>query len=465
MKIGCKISWMLPFILLGISSTANSDVPSVMNYQGRLTDTNDKPLNGLFSMNFRIYDNAEEGQELWTETQEVSVVNGLFGVLLGIKNPLDSSLFRDPNRYLGIQIGSEPEIRPRRMLATVAYAFRTPGGAAGGINTAKVTETETLSPGDSATASVAFVDSVLVFSFGIPQGLKGDAGIAGSPGIKGDPGPPGVTSARVTATNNLGASDSATVSVDLADSMLSFAFGIPKGNKGDPGDKGDKGDPAEIAPGSTISGSLDGYILIVRNDGSGNAFYGRSENATAILGRSYADGNNPGIRGVNEADGVAGRFDNSSSTNYTVRIGNTTSTMPGLYVDGYFTATGTKNAVVETKSFGKRITYADESTEVFFFDRGQARLVNGQITVNLDPIFLETVTIDEDYPILVQVTLTADCNGIFVSETTQSSFTVKELVKGTSDATLNWEVAAKRKGYETRRLEYSIEEEHRAVRK
>ena len=54
---------------------------------------------------------------------------------------------------------------------------------------------------------------------------------------------------------------------------------------------------------------------------------------------------------------------------------------------------------------------------------------------------------------IVQITLTADCRGLFVSDQTAASFTVKELMGGTSNATFNWEVCAKRKGYESVRME------------
>jgi hypothetical protein len=132
----------------------------------------------------------------------------------------------------------------------------------------------------------------------------------------------------------------------------------------------------------------------------------------------------------------------------------------GLYIQvpdkavrilGNLQATGAKNAVVETESYGKRSLYSDESAEVYFFDRGKGRLINGEATINLDPVFLETVIIDDKNPMLVQITLTDDCNGVYVKEH-QTSFTVKELMGGKSNATFNWEVAAKRRGYEDIRL-------------
>lgn len=128
------------------------------------------------------------------------------------------------------------------------------------------------------------------------------------------------------------------------------------------------------------------------------------------------------------------------------------STTGDFQTQGDFYAGGTKNAVVPTNGSGQRKLYADESSEVYFFDRGQGQLNRGEVTVKLDPLFLETVTINHDHPMLVQITPTADCYGIFIAGKTATSFTVKELMGGTSAATFDWEVAAKRKGYEDERL-------------
>jgi hypothetical protein len=123
------------------------------------------------------------------------------------------------------------------------------------------------------------------------------------------------------------------------------------------------------------------------------------------------------------------------------------------YFYGDLGCSGYKSATVQTQTHGWRNLYADESAEVYFFDRGRGQLTNGTCVINLDPMFLETVTINDSYPMLVQITLTADCKGVFVSEKTNSSFTVRELQGGTSNATFDWEVAAKRKGYEDTRME------------
>jgi len=143
---------------------------------------------------------------------------------------------------------------------------------------------------------------------------------------------------------------------------------------------------------------------------------------------------------------------NNSATYPTLYVVQTGSNWAGWFVGG-LGCTGTKSATVKTQSYGNRNLYADESAEIYFFDRGSSRLTNGRCIINLDRMFLETVTINDSYPMLVQITLTADCKGVFVSEKTNRSFTVREIQSGASNATFDWEVAAKRKGYEDIRME------------
>jgi len=122
------------------------------------------------------------------------------------------------------------------------------------------------------------------------------------------------------------------------------------------------------------------------------------------------------------------------------------------YIDGDMHVAGTKNAVVKTESYGMRKVYADESAEVHLFDRGHGKLITGIAKIELDPVFLQTVTISEEVPMIVFASPMGRCKGLYVAETTDSYFVVKELGGGKSNAAFTWEVAAKRKGYENVRL-------------
>ena len=113
-------------ICLAIGSNA-AGVPTVINYQGRLTDSLGKVLHGEYNIQFTIYD--ESGTGFWQEQHlnlngtGIFVDSGLFSVLLGSIEPIADSVFDDQERWLGIKIGSDPELSPRTKLTSVAYAF------------------------------------------------------------------------------------------------------------------------------------------------------------------------------------------------------------------------------------------------------------------------------------------------------------------------------------------------------
>ncbi len=108
-----------------IAASANARVPSSMNYQGALTDQYGVALDDTVSLTLSIYTEPEGGLPLWDETQTgVVVSHGVFNVLLGSVNPLADDVFAEPNRWLGVRVGADPELTPRQQIVTVGYAFR-----------------------------------------------------------------------------------------------------------------------------------------------------------------------------------------------------------------------------------------------------------------------------------------------------------------------------------------------------
>lgn len=103
-------------------------VPGVMPYLGRLTDASGNPLNGSQTITFSLYADTTGASALWTETRVLTVANGLFSVNLGQATPIPASVFTGVDRYLGIKVGSDQEMRPLQRLGTVAYAFRSAVG-------------------------------------------------------------------------------------------------------------------------------------------------------------------------------------------------------------------------------------------------------------------------------------------------------------------------------------------------
>ena len=75
-------------------------------------------------MVFSIYADPITQTPLWTETQTtVGIDKGIFNVLLGSVNPIPFSLFDGTTRYLGVKVGTDPEITPRKPMVSVPYAY------------------------------------------------------------------------------------------------------------------------------------------------------------------------------------------------------------------------------------------------------------------------------------------------------------------------------------------------------
>lgn len=130
-------------VLLGTAFVnSRASTPSLVNYQGVLTNNSGDPQVGTFDVTISIYDVAMAGTALWTETQSVTTdVQGRFNVLLGSMTALTDAVFSGPDRWLGTAVEADAEMMPRTRIATVAYAFRpaTVDGASGGTITSKVT--------------------------------------------------------------------------------------------------------------------------------------------------------------------------------------------------------------------------------------------------------------------------------------------------------------------------------------
>ena len=127
---------VLVVVLLATAPLVTAGVPQLMNYQGNMRNSSGEPLDTIVSITFTIYDDSTGGEVKWTETRaSVSITDGGFSVLLGTFSAVDDTTFVDYERWLGITIGSDPEIEPRTRLAAAPYAFRvsTVDGATGGM--------------------------------------------------------------------------------------------------------------------------------------------------------------------------------------------------------------------------------------------------------------------------------------------------------------------------------------------
>ncbi|MCX6832397.1 MAG: tail fiber domain-containing protein [candidate division Zixibacteria bacterium] len=137
-------------LFLILASATLAGVPSLINYQGRLTASGGTPVaDGSYSVTFKIYTDSVSGTVLWTETKTVTTSGGLFSMMLGSVTPVPDSAFRSATSYLGIKIGADPEISPRTRLASVPYSSRvgTVDNASGGTISGDLTVTGDLQIG------------------------------------------------------------------------------------------------------------------------------------------------------------------------------------------------------------------------------------------------------------------------------------------------------------------------------
>lgn len=154
--------------LSGIFVASAWAVPSMINYQGAMVDSDGVPADGIFSITFSMWDDPASGNLLWNETQAtVEIIDGLFDVMLGSVNPITRQVFDDDSVWLEVQIGANPAMDPRQRIATVAYAFHAAyadtalvalSGGGGGVSYALV-YTVAQSGGDynSVAAAIAAI--------------------------------------------------------------------------------------------------------------------------------------------------------------------------------------------------------------------------------------------------------------------------------------------------------------------
>lgn len=104
-----------------------------INYQGKLTDSDGVSVaDGNYDIVFKIYDASSGGNTLWTGNytaangNPVTTSRGIFSVMLGsgTGNSLDLD-FSSDTYYLGVKVGSDLEMTPRKRIGAVPQAYNS----------------------------------------------------------------------------------------------------------------------------------------------------------------------------------------------------------------------------------------------------------------------------------------------------------------------------------------------------
>ncbi|MCW1892487.1 MAG: hypothetical protein KIH65_004610, partial [Candidatus Uhrbacteria bacterium] len=139
-----KTSILVVGILLVIVLPAGKDqifaaqgINEQINYQGKLLTSAGVPVtSGTYSIRFSLYDAESAGNRVWTASGSVGspsainvsvAENGLFSILLGsgAQNSLDGVDWNSDSIYLGVTVGSDSEMTPRKRFGSAAQAFNT----------------------------------------------------------------------------------------------------------------------------------------------------------------------------------------------------------------------------------------------------------------------------------------------------------------------------------------------------
>ncbi|HDL77860.1 MAG TPA: hypothetical protein ENG36_03755, partial [Lentisphaerae bacterium] len=144
-------------------------VPEMFNYQGRLVDENGL-VNGVRTMVFRLYNAQTGGDVVFIETQQVTVVDGLYSVQVG-DNPDYGSLrdaLTNAELWLEVAIGTNT-LSPRERVISVMYALMADRVTTGATTTAMLAD---------GAVTTAKLDDGAVSSDKILDGTVQDADLA-----------------------------------------------------------------------------------------------------------------------------------------------------------------------------------------------------------------------------------------------------------------------------------------------
>ncbi len=101
---------------------------STSNYiplQGQLTDASGNPLNGLYSVAFRIYGQSTGGTALCEDVRSLTLEDGLFSTYMyGGDCSIDGRQL-----FLGVEVGTDGEMTPRQYIDNVPVAWTLRPGA------------------------------------------------------------------------------------------------------------------------------------------------------------------------------------------------------------------------------------------------------------------------------------------------------------------------------------------------
>ncbi len=400
-----RINLTLLILILGILSVASIGIlvlamlrqmyPKVfaapginkqLNYQGKLQDADGITVpDGSYNMKFTIYDAASDGTALWSaretdacgapinpSAKSISVYNGVFSTLLGESGDCPITLdFADDAYYLGVTVGADSEMTPRKRIGAAGYAFNA--DLLDGLNTSNAGGTTAFVPvTDSSGNFILSADVTFDGNTFFLEASQDNIGI-------GTVTPNAARALDLTTSKKYGVysetssttSETAAVYGAATDTSGSTNYGGYFTAAGNGAAVGVYGRATGASP---FSGNFGGYFVSDATS-SGTGVYGeatdtdtmnfggyfvsQSDFGRAVYGGSFGTTGGPNFGGYFQASGVAGSVGvygeatNSSGANYGGYF--TSAGSDGFGVYGAATATGA------TENYGGWFTAAGDS--------------------------------------------------------------------------------------------------------
>ena len=106
----------------------DAQVPGLIPFQGVLTYSSSNGVHvedGDYNVSFALYKAATGGTAVWTETQSVTTVSGVFNTHLGTNTAITPSMVASDELWLGMTFTDWPhgEMTPRQRIGSTVYAL------------------------------------------------------------------------------------------------------------------------------------------------------------------------------------------------------------------------------------------------------------------------------------------------------------------------------------------------------